>query len=118
MQAIGTTIIMMAWMALIILYYLFDDYAFEVGERHFRSLAMPLLRKYQLRDAEGYNVYLSKVIEIQFPVDPLLFSEGSFRPMSYSISRSRYQQTIFRSISYENAYKLIEMECGLMYDLL
>ncbi|KAJ6733843.1 hypothetical protein OIU74_005602 [Salix koriyanagi] len=98
-----------------------------------------LAEEYKLRDDEGYNVIPSKVIEIQFPVDPAVLEGNSISKdhelllVAYGLfhtfkglfadvvlgSRDRdTSQTIFRSISYENAYKLIEMECGLMYDLL
>lgn len=164
MQAIGTLyIIMMAWTGShlsVLLILMTIAGLIKFGERTWvlRSASNDQLRdsmrvtrsdqgpgnsnlaeEYQLRDAEGYNVIPSKVIEIQFPVDPAVFESNSISKdhelllVAYGLfhtfkglfadvilgSRDRdTSQTIFRSISYENAYKLIEMECGLMYDLL
>ncbi|KAJ6677728.1 hypothetical protein OIU85_008315 [Salix viminalis] len=164
MQAIGTLyIIMMAWTGShlsVLLILMTIAGLIKFGERTWvlrsasndqlrdstrvtRSDQVPgnsnLAEEYQLRDAEGYNVIPSKVIEIQFPVDPAVFEGNSISKdhelllVAYGLfhtfkglfadvilgSRDRdTSQTIFRSISYENAYKLIEMECGLMYDLL
>ncbi|KAB5548384.1 hypothetical protein DKX38_011790 [Salix brachista] len=164
MQAIGTLyIIMMAWTGShlsVLLILMTIAGLIKFGERTWvlRSASNDQLRdsmrvtrsdqgpgnsnlaeEYQLRDAEGYNVIPSKVIEIQLPVDPAVFEGNSISKdhelllVAYGLfhtfkglfadvilgSRDRdTSQTIFRSISYENAYKLIEMECGLMYDLL
>ncbi|KAJ6419149.1 hypothetical protein OIU84_029291 [Salix udensis] len=164
MQAIGTLyIIMMAWTGShlsVLLILMTIAGLIKFGERTWvlrsasndqlrdsmrvtRSDQVPgnsnLAEEYKLRDDEGYNVIPSKVIEIQFPVDPAVL-EGNSISKDYELllvayglfhtfkglfadvvlgSRDRdTSQTIFRSISYENAYKLIEMECGLMYDLL
>ncbi|CAK7334127.1 unnamed protein product [Dovyalis caffra] len=98
-----------------------------------------LVEEYKLRDAEGYNVIPSRVIEVQLPVDSVVL-EGNSISNDHELLLLAYglfhtfkalfadvilgsrdldtSQTIFRSISYENAYKLIEMECGFMYDLL
>ncbi|KAJ6366457.1 hypothetical protein OIU77_002944 [Salix suchowensis] len=164
MQAIGTLyIIMMAWTGShlsVLLILMTIAGLIKFGERTWvlrsasndqlrdsmrvtRSDQVPgnsnLAEEYKLRDDEGYNVIPSKVIEIQFPVDPAVLEGNSISKdhelllVAYGLfhtfkglfadvvlgSRDRdTSQTIFRSISYENAYKLIEMECGLMYDLL
>ncbi|KAG1330407.1 hypothetical protein COCNU_02G003750 [Cocos nucifera] len=97
-----------------------------------------LIEEYNLKDAEGYNVIPNRVIEVQLPVDSVLFEGDSISKDSelltayglFQIFKCLFvdfilgtrdrdtSQTIFRSISSKNAFNLIEMECGFMYDLL
>lgn len=97
-----------------------------------------LIEEYDLRVHEGYNVIPNRVTEVQLPMDSVLFEGDSISKDSelltayglFQIFKCLFvdlilgtrdrdtSQTIFRSISSESAFKLIEMECGFMYDLL
>ncbi|KAJ4839024.1 hypothetical protein Tsubulata_018920 [Turnera subulata] len=96
-----------------------------------------LAEEYRLRDAEGYNVIPNRVIELQLPVDTIVFEDNSiskdhellaafglfqiYKGLFVDLilgSRDRdTSQTICRNISAENAFKLIGIECSFMYDL-
>ncbi|XP_052198120.1 uncharacterized protein LOC127805004 isoform X2 [Diospyros lotus] len=97
-----------------------------------------LIEEYNLRYGEGYNVIPNRVIEVQLPVDSAIFEDdsiskddelltayglfqifkGLFVDVMLGFRDRDTSQIIFQSISYEKAFRLIEMELGFIYDML
>ncbi|XWS20044.1 hypothetical protein CRYUN_Cryun31cG0067700 [Craigia yunnanensis] len=97
-----------------------------------------LLKEYDVKKAEGYNVIPNRVIDIQLPMEAFAFEDNSisktnellkaygllqiFKRIFVNLllsSRDRDTSlTVFQNLSFEKAFEVVEMELAFMYDLL
>ena len=96
------------------------------------------MQEYTLKQFEGYHVTAEEVIEAQVPVNPSLvenysipdaaelrtahdllhFFKRLFVELILSFNDREKSQSIFRGISLEKAFKVVEIELGFVYDML
>lgn len=97
-----------------------------------------LLKEYEVMKEEGYNVIPNKVIDIQLPMETITSEDDSMSETNELLKaygllqifkrifvnlllRSRDRDTslaVFQNLSFEKAFKVVEMELAFMYDLL
>ena len=97
-----------------------------------------LLKEYDVKKEEGYNVMPNRVIDIQLPMETFAFEDNSISKTNellkaYGLLQifkrifvnlllsSRDRDTslaVFQNLSSEKAFEVVEMELAFMYDLL
>ncbi|KAK3425907.1 hypothetical protein EUGRSUZ_F02468 [Eucalyptus grandis] len=89
------------------------------------------MAEYSLKQAEGYHVTADEVIEVQVPATPYVTGDliikadellqkfkCLFIDLILSYDDRDMSRSIFKGISWNDAFQLIEIELGFMYDLL
>ncbi|XP_022714550.1 uncharacterized protein LOC111274185 [Durio zibethinus] len=97
-----------------------------------------LLKEYDVKKEEGYNVIPNRVIDIQLPMETFAFEDNSISKTNellkaYGLLQifkrifvnllltSRHRDTslaVFQNLSFDKAFEVVEMELAFMYDLL
>ncbi|KAL5755514.1 hypothetical protein ACOSQ2_020260 [Xanthoceras sorbifolium] len=112
----------------------------SIGEEYYHSMNNKTIvpEEYKTKNNEGYIVGGDSIVELQFPIDLLgtnnnFISEGDellaaygfldiikrlFIDATVNYRERNTSHTVFRNISSEDAFKVIEIELGFMYDLL
>ncbi|KAL4625301.1 hypothetical protein ACB092_05G015800 [Castanea dentata] len=79
------------------------------------------MREYNMKQFEGYHVRAEEVIKAQVVNLPIANGNNSIRDATHELVTAYNlfkSQSLFKEISWDKAFKVIEMELGFMYDVL